>query len=70
MLRMLQILDLTPYGRPETWEDSPAGWPQETAGSWRRREIASVGVMTLFPRETPPLASTTGRQVLTNPLRF
>lgn len=22
------FLDLTPYGRQETWEDSPAGWPQ------------------------------------------
>jgi predicted dithiol-disulfide oxidoreductase (DUF899 family) len=22
-------LDLTPYGRQETWEDSPAGWPQK-----------------------------------------
>jgi predicted dithiol-disulfide oxidoreductase (DUF899 family) len=22
------ILDLTPYGRQEEWEDSPAGWPQ------------------------------------------
>jgi predicted dithiol-disulfide oxidoreductase (DUF899 family) len=22
------ILDLTPYGRQEAWEDSPAGWPQ------------------------------------------
>lgn len=22
------LLDLTPYGRQETWEDSPAGWPQ------------------------------------------
>lgn len=22
------ILDLTPYGRQEGWEDSPAGWPQ------------------------------------------
>jgi predicted dithiol-disulfide oxidoreductase (DUF899 family) len=22
------ILDLTPYGRQEDWEDSPAGWPQ------------------------------------------
>jgi predicted dithiol-disulfide oxidoreductase (DUF899 family) len=21
-------LDLTPYGRQEKWEDSPAGWPQ------------------------------------------
>ena len=22
------FLDLTPYGRQEQWEDSPAGWPQ------------------------------------------
>jgi predicted dithiol-disulfide oxidoreductase (DUF899 family) len=22
------LLDLTPYGRQESWEDSPAGWPQ------------------------------------------
>jgi predicted dithiol-disulfide oxidoreductase (DUF899 family) len=25
------ILDLTPYGRQEDWEDSPAGWPQRPA---------------------------------------
>jgi predicted dithiol-disulfide oxidoreductase (DUF899 family) len=24
------ILDLTPYGRQEDWEDSPPGWPQHT----------------------------------------
>jgi predicted dithiol-disulfide oxidoreductase (DUF899 family) len=23
------LLDVTPYGRQEDWEDSPAGWPQE-----------------------------------------
>ena len=23
-----RMLDLTPYGRQEAWEDSPAGWPQ------------------------------------------
>jgi predicted dithiol-disulfide oxidoreductase (DUF899 family) len=23
------ILDLTPYGRQQDWEDSPAGWPQQ-----------------------------------------
>lgn len=23
------FLDLTPYGRQEAWEDSPAGWPKE-----------------------------------------
>jgi hypothetical protein len=34
MLPTLQLLDLTPYGRQETWEDSPAGWPQDKAGSW------------------------------------
>jgi predicted dithiol-disulfide oxidoreductase (DUF899 family) len=25
------LLDLTPYGRQEEWEDSPAGWPKATA---------------------------------------
>ncbi len=25
------LLDCTPYGRQETWEDSPAGWPQPFA---------------------------------------
>jgi predicted dithiol-disulfide oxidoreductase (DUF899 family) len=37
MLPTLQLLDLTPYGRQETWENSPTGWPQERAGSWWRR---------------------------------
>lgn len=23
-----RLLDLTPYGRQEVWEESPAGWPQ------------------------------------------
>jgi hypothetical protein len=23
-----RLLDLTVYGRQETWEDSPTGWPQ------------------------------------------
>ncbi len=30
-------LDLTPYGRQETWEDSPPGWPQSQAYVWNRR---------------------------------
>jgi predicted dithiol-disulfide oxidoreductase (DUF899 family) len=38
MLPTLQLLDLTPYGRQETWEDSPAGWPQDKAGSWWGRD--------------------------------
>jgi predicted dithiol-disulfide oxidoreductase (DUF899 family) len=31
------LLDLTPYGRQERWEDSPAGWPQEEPYRWWRR---------------------------------
>ena len=31
------LLDLTPFGRGETWEDSPAGWPQDPPYRWWRR---------------------------------
>ena len=31
------FLDATPYGRQETWEDSPPGWPQSPPYSWWRR---------------------------------
>jgi predicted dithiol-disulfide oxidoreductase (DUF899 family) len=27
-----RLLDLTAYGRQETWEDSPTGWPQRFEG--------------------------------------
>ena len=30
------LLDLTPYGRQEAWEDSPAGWPQTPTMQWLR----------------------------------
>lgn len=30
-------LDLTPWGRQESWEDSPQGWPQTEPYSWLRR---------------------------------
>lgn len=30
-------LDLTPYGRQETWEDSPPDWPQSEPNTWNRR---------------------------------
>jgi predicted dithiol-disulfide oxidoreductase (DUF899 family) len=30
------LLDITPWGRQETWEQSPTGWPQEPAHSWVR----------------------------------
>jgi predicted dithiol-disulfide oxidoreductase (DUF899 family) len=31
------FLDLTPFGRQETWEDSPEGWPQSAPYKWWRR---------------------------------
>jgi predicted dithiol-disulfide oxidoreductase (DUF899 family) len=30
------MLDLTPLGRQETWEDSPEGWPQTPPYEWWR----------------------------------
>jgi predicted dithiol-disulfide oxidoreductase (DUF899 family) len=31
---VFDLLDLTPYGRQETWEDSPQGWPQQPPYEW------------------------------------
>src|SRR2546422_11723398 len=31
------FLDLTPLGRQEDWEESPAGWPQTPRYEWGRR---------------------------------
>lgn len=31
------FLDATPFGRQETWEDSPPGWPQTPPYQWWRR---------------------------------
>lgn len=37
-LRMdFNLLDLTPFGRQETWEDSPEGWPQTSPYVWWRK---------------------------------
>jgi predicted dithiol-disulfide oxidoreductase (DUF899 family) len=33
---VFDLLDLTPYGRQETWEDSPEGWPQHPPYEWMR----------------------------------
>jgi len=33
---VFDLLDLTPYGRQETWEDSPDGWPQKPPYQWMR----------------------------------
>jgi predicted dithiol-disulfide oxidoreductase (DUF899 family) len=32
----LNLLDLTPYGRQEEWENSPPGWPQDPTMTWMR----------------------------------
>jgi predicted dithiol-disulfide oxidoreductase (DUF899 family) len=34
----ITFLDLTPFGRQEDWEDSPAGWPQPPGDWWRRHD--------------------------------
>ena len=31
-----RLLDITPYGRQEQWEDSPEGWPQSAPYGWWR----------------------------------
>jgi predicted dithiol-disulfide oxidoreductase (DUF899 family) len=31
------FLDLTPFGRQESWEESPAGWPRSEPYTWWRR---------------------------------
>ena len=31
------LLDMTPFGRQEEWEDSPPGWPQTAPYEWWRR---------------------------------
>jgi predicted dithiol-disulfide oxidoreductase (DUF899 family) len=30
------LLDVTPYGRQEEWEDSPEGWPQDPTMMWMK----------------------------------
>jgi len=39
------FLEATPYGRQETWEDSPPDWPQTAPYQWWRRhdEYSSLG---------------------------
>lgn len=48
LLNTYNILDLTPYGRQETWEDSPPGWPQ-TSDFWLRHHDKYDGQ----PKATP-----------------
>jgi predicted dithiol-disulfide oxidoreductase (DUF899 family) len=37
VVSVFTLLDWTPYGRQENWEDSPPGWPQTEPYVWWRR---------------------------------
>lgn len=42
-----RLLDLTVYGRQETWEDSPPGWPQRT--DYMMRTLSGAPAWDLVP---------------------
>lgn len=46
MMPSLQLLDLTPYGRQETWEETPEIVQLDEAGSWWRRDGRPVAQWT------------------------
>jgi predicted dithiol-disulfide oxidoreductase (DUF899 family) len=46
------LLDMTPYGRGEAWEDRPAGWPEGHAPCWYWRSDAD-GTATWGPTSRP-----------------
>ena len=46
MMPSLLLLDMTVFGRQETWEDSPAGWPRRPTGSFWRRDGRPTGQWT------------------------
>ena len=46
------LLDMTPYGRRESWEDSPDGWPEVRHACWYWRSDAD-GVATWGPTSRP-----------------
>jgi predicted dithiol-disulfide oxidoreductase (DUF899 family) len=48
----LGLLDMTPYGRGETWEDNPEGWPEGRSACWSWRSDAD-GVATWGPTSRP-----------------
>ncbi|RBP63617.1 putative dithiol-disulfide oxidoreductase (DUF899 family) [Brevibacterium sanguinis] len=43
-LAILDLLDRTPYGRQEVWEDSPPGWPQGPTHSYLRTDEHGIAV--------------------------
>ena len=46
------LLDMTPYGRGEAWEDDPKGWPEGRPPCWYWRSDAN-GVATWGPASRP-----------------
>jgi predicted dithiol-disulfide oxidoreductase (DUF899 family) len=46
------LLDMTPYGRGETWEDNPEGWPEGSQACWYWRSDAD-GVAEWGPTSRP-----------------
>ena len=46
MLPTLQLRDLTPFGRQETWKDSPVTIQRDKAGSWWHRDGRPVAQWT------------------------
>lgn len=40
------LLDMTPYGRREKWEDTPSGWPERRASGWFWRSDAEGNAVT------------------------
>jgi predicted dithiol-disulfide oxidoreductase (DUF899 family) len=52
IMASLNLLDMTVYGRQETWEDSPEGWPQDPTYSFWRKDGRPVAQWTR-PGVTP-----------------
>jgi predicted dithiol-disulfide oxidoreductase (DUF899 family) len=48
----LGLLDMTPYGRREAWQDNPEGWPEGRNSCWYWRSDAD-GVATSGPTSRP-----------------
>jgi len=48
----LGLLDMTPYGRREAWQDNPEGWPEGRSSCWYWRSDAD-GNATWGPTSRP-----------------
>ena len=59
----LGLLDMTPYGRREAWEDNPEGWPEAPDAGHRSVAMArrSAGTGARTPTASPPGARPAGR---------